>query len=135
MSLMEWTEDLSVGVEVLDEDHKKLIALINRLHDAMKAERSRDVMASILSELVDYTEFHFSREEEFFDRTSYPDTFSHKMQHKKLTDKVKDIRSQYESGAISISMDLMAFLEDWLFGHIKGTDKKYTEHLNANDIR
>jgi hemerythrin len=55
MPLMTWTEKLSVGVGVLDEDHKKLVGMLNELYDAMQAGHGRDSLGRILNALVQYT--------------------------------------------------------------------------------
>ena len=77
MPLMTWTDKLSVGVGVIDEDHKKLVGMVNELYDAMQAGQGRDSLGRILNGLVQYTKFHFAREEKCFAQTGYPAAVPH----------------------------------------------------------
>jgi hemerythrin len=135
MPLMTWTEKLSVGVGVLDEDHKKLVGMVNELYDAMQAGHGKEKLGRILDGLVQYTKMHFAREEKFFAQTGYADTAAHKQQHDALTGQVLDVQRKYASGlTATLSIDVMNFLRDWLVKHIQGSDQKYRPHLNAKGI-
>jgi methyl-accepting chemotaxis protein/hemerythrin len=133
--LMSWTDELSVGVRLIDEQHKVLLGLINELNAAMRARKSDAVMADIVARLKEYTVKHFGQEEEFFDRYGYPDTRQHKEIHAKLVQQVLDFEAALKSGKAKVTMDFMRFLKDWLVGHIMGTDKKYGPFLNSKGLR
>ncbi|KOR27636.1 hemerythrin, partial [Achromatium sp. WMS1] len=79
-----WSEEISVGVEEIDEQHKVLLNLINELNDAMQARRSHDVITSIINKLSEYTRIHFAVEESLMRILNYPDYESHKAQHEEL---------------------------------------------------
>jgi hemerythrin len=116
MPLMTWTPKLSVGVAVLDEDHKKLVGMVNELYDAMQAGHGKESLGPILGRLVDYT-------------------VPHKQQHDALTHQVLEVQRKYAAGAAAtVSLEVMHFLRDWLINHIQGTDQKYRAHLNAKGI-
>jgi len=135
MPLMTWTDKLSVGVGVLDDDHKRLVGMLNELYDAMQAGHGRDSLGRILDGLVHYTKVHFGREEKFFAQTTYPAAIAHKQQHDALTRQVMDVQQKYASGATAtLSLDVMHFLRNWLVQHIQGSDQKYRAHLNARGI-
>jgi hemerythrin len=134
MAFLNWNDNLSVGVRVLDDDHKKLIDMLNRLYEGMKAGHGKDVIGKILDDLVSYTVVHFAREEDFFARTGYPDV-EHKQEHKDLVKKAGTLQSRYKSGECALSIETLDFLKDWLAIHIQGADKKYSNHLNAAGIR
>ena len=70
MALMVWDNSFSVNVKEIDAQHQKLIALINDLHDAMKTGKAKDVLGKILSDLTDYTVYHFGNEERLSRRTA-----------------------------------------------------------------
>ena len=125
---------MSVGVKASDDDHKKLIDIVNRLYDGMKSGLGKDVVGKVLDDLISYTKFHFAREEEFFVRTGYP-AVEHKEQHKLLVRQAEDLQSRYKSGENSVSLETLDFLKDWLTIHIQGSDKKYSDHVNAAGIR
>ena len=135
MPLMAWTEKLSVGVGVLDDDHKKLVGMVNALYDAMQAGHGRESLGPILNSLVQYTKAHFAREEKFFAQTGYPASAAHKQEHDALTKQVLEVQKKYNDGATAtLSLDVMHFLKNWLVNHIQGSDQKYRPHLNEKGI-
>ncbi len=135
MALINWSEKLSTQIQSVDEQHKKLIALINELHDAMRAGQGKEVLGRTLNELVDYTVYHFKYEEDIMKRTGYSDGINHINEHKNLTNTAIELRDKYNQGIYSITIDTMNFLKDWLNNHIQQTDKKYTAHFIAKGIR
>lgn len=134
MPFFTWTSNMSVGVKASDDDHKRLIDLLNKLYDGMKSGHGRDVVGKVLDELVSYTKYHFAREEDFFDRTGYP-ADDHKKEHRELVEQAVSLQSRFKSGETVLSIETLDFLKNWLNNHILGTDKKYSAHLNANGIR
>ena len=136
MPLMTWTDSMSVGVKMLDDDHKKLIDMVNELHDGILEGHRREALGHVLDELVKYTKIHFMHEEEMFRRTAYPGGDAHKKEHEDLVQKAADLQSRFKMGPTSmLSLEVMGFLKSWLNHHIKGSDKAYTVHLNSNGIR
>ena len=135
MPLMTWTEKMSVGVRVLDDDHKNLVAMVNELYDSMQAGHSREALGGILDRLVSYTKMHFSREETFFAQTKYPAADGHKQEHADLTKQVLEVQRKYAAGTnAALSIDVLQFLKNWLVRHIQGSDQKYRPHLNAGGV-
>lgn len=134
MPLFNWNAQYSVNVKEIDEQHKKLVDIINELHDSMKVGKGKETLGTILNELVDYTIKHFSYEENLFSSKGYPESKDHKNVHAKLVNQVKALKSDFESGKAVMTMDVMNFLKDWLSEHIMGTDKKYSSFLNAQGI-
>lgn len=134
MSLMAWEDRLSVNIKGIDDQHKKLIDLINKLYDGMKAGKGADVMEGILTELVNYTVTHFSNEQALFQKHGYPEFVQHKKEHDDLTKKAIELRDNLKAGKAVISVEVMSFLKDWLNKHILGTDKRYTAFLNSKGV-
>jgi hemerythrin len=135
MPLMKWTDKLSVGVAALDEDHKKLVGMLNELFDGMQAGRGKEQVGKTLDGLVSYTKVHFAREEKFFAQTGYAASVEHKKEHDDLTKQVIDVQQKYKAGATTtLSLEVMNFLKNWLINHIQGSDQKYGPHLNAKGI-
>ncbi|MCG8615311.1 MAG: bacteriohemerythrin, partial [Desulfobacterales bacterium] len=83
----------------------------------------------ILTELTEYTVFHFGFEEEQFDRFGYPETTAHKKVHQELVAQVSAFGKEFSEGKASVTMDLMDFLKDWLKNHIMKTDMAYAPFL------
>lgn len=134
MAFINWTDDLSVGVDLFDKDHKELIALANRLHDSITVGAQQNVLAPILKELVNYTIYHFGHEEGMMLQYAYPDYKKHKIEHDALIEKVQDYNDQVLSGKTSISLSLIGFLKDWLINHIMITDMKYKDFFKNKVI-
>ena len=135
MPFMSWNEQLSVKVQSIDEQHKKLIDIINKLHDAMKERKAKEVLGGVLQELINYTKYHFSNEENIFQNTQYIAASSHINQHNQFVNKVLDLQKDYNSGKAMLSLEVMNFLNDWLINHIGGVDKKYSEHFISHGIK
>jgi hemerythrin-like metal-binding protein len=130
-----WTEKMSVGVALLDDDHKKLIALLNDLHDGIAAGRGTERLGRVLDGLVGYVVAHFAHEEEFFAQTKYPAAAEHIQEHRALTKLVLDVQARYNKGHFeTLSLDTLDFLKNWLHEHVLGLDKNYKAHLNANGV-
>ena len=135
MPLMTWNEKLSVGVKMLDDDHKKLVGMVNQMYDAIGAGHGKDSVGKILDGLVDYTKTHFDHEEQFFAQTGYGETAAHKKEHDDLTKQVLAVQEKYKAGVTScLSLEVMNFLKNWLVNHIQGSDKKYGPYLNSKGI-
>ncbi|MBF0183414.1 MAG: bacteriohemerythrin [Magnetococcales bacterium] len=132
---MVWSEQLNTGLRDIDSDHRKLMDMINQLHLAMKKGASKESVLEILKKLADYTVFHFKREEDYFERTSYPERTPHRAEHKKLVDLAVDFIKRYDEGDFAIVIDLMAALKSWLVSHIMHSDMAYTPYLKEKGIR
>jgi hemerythrin len=135
MALITWNSSLSVNVAEMDHQHKKLVALINELNDAMSVGRGRDVLGKIVSDLVTYTVVHFKAEEKYFAQFRYPDTFNHRIEHVAFVKRVTDFKQGFETGKLPLTVEVMSFLSEWLKKHIMGTDKKYSRFFNENGLK
>jgi hemerythrin len=134
MSLIQWTDQMSVGHEILDEDHQVLVGLLNRMHDAKQAGAAREKLCPILDELIDYAQVHFAREETLFDRLDYANAEGHKRQHAVLTKKAGDLRERFsETGAEVLGAITLDFLKNWLQRHILVTDMEYARLFEKRD--
>ncbi len=135
MAFIEWNDSLSVGIASVDAQHKKLIALVNELYDAMKVGKGKDVLGRVLDGLLQYTVTHFQTEERYMQTTGYPDFPAHKKEHDELTQQALDLQKKYKEGAVTLSLQTSEFLKGWLTKHIQGTDKKYTAHLTSHGVK
>lgn len=135
MSLIQWNDRLSVGIVAIDEQHKQLIKIINELNDAMKQGKGKSVLSKIIDGLIRYTETHFKLEERYFEQLGYPDAANHKREHIAFTKKVTEFKEGFDKGKITLSVEIMIFLSNWLQNHIEGVDKKYGAFFNAKGIK
>lgn len=127
--LINWSRSYSVGVKQMDDEHKRLIDIINNLYAAMRGGRSRDAIGTILDELIDYTKTHFGREEKIMQEIGYSGFDEQKREHIALIKQVEEIQSKYRAGN-ALGQEVMAFLKSWLINHIQGLDKKYGPTMN-----
>jgi hemerythrin len=134
MALISWSNALSVNIKELDDQHKCLIELVNNLHDAMKAGKGNAIIGPILSDLLSYTSFHFATEEKYFQQYAYPEFPRHKKEHDELTKKTKELNASYREGKLTITIEVMTFLKDWLSNHILVSDKKYSPFLCSRGL-
>jgi len=135
MAIIEWNDRISVNVAEIDNQHKKLIDLINELDIAMKSRKANDVIEKILSGLADYAKTHFQTEENYFARLKYPDTQAHKNEHTAFIKKVTAFKKDFDAGKSLVSVEVLNFLSQWLWNHIKGSDKKYSAFFNEKGVR
>ncbi len=133
--LFTWTDDLALGIPSIDAQHKRLVELINMLHTAMKQRSGKDALVRVVEELKKYTVTHFKYEEDLFDKHHYPETKGHVVQHEKFVETVLDFEEGLRSGKVTVTMDVMRFLKDWLMKHINGTDRLYSHFLQERGVR
>jgi hemerythrin len=134
MAFVNWSDELSTKVKTFDEQHKKLIGLVNDLYANMSQGKGREVMQKTLSGLVDYTKTHFASEEEMMTRHKYLGYLSHKAEHDRLTKQAADLLQKLQAGEPVMSVHVMRFLKDWLEQHIMKIDKQYGPFLNAKGV-
>jgi hemerythrin len=135
MDLIKWDDSLSVHVAIIDQQHQNLISMINDLHGAMKLGKGKDVLGKIVIGLINYTAIHFKTEEDYFSKFGYAEADSHIKEHVAFVRKVSEFKDGFEKGKLSVSIDVLNFLSDWLQNHIKGTDKKYSQFFNEKGLQ
>ena len=120
---IEWNDSLCTGIKLIDNQHKRLIDLINQLVMCMKDGGDRMVLASVVDELVNYTVTHFRDEEEMMKKYNYPDFAAHKKLHDEFVAKVADFTGKLKAGDRLPPADIYRFLNSWLIGHIEKQDR------------
>lgn len=128
MALLEWDEKFSVLVPELDEEHKKLVIMINSLHDAMKTGKGKDILPQTLDYAAEYALKHFAHEEMLMVKYRYPDYANHKKAHDEFVQKVGVYKEQLNSKTLQ-AVQLMKVLQEWLVSHILQIDQKYSLFL------
>jgi len=134
MALMTWSDQLSVNIKQVDSQHMKLVELLNSFHDSMKMGKGKEAMGKTFADLLDYTAYHFSAEEDLLKKHDYPAFPGHKKEHEALTKKVTELNQRFSRGDLAITIDTMTFLKNWLSDHIMGSDKKYATFLNGKGV-
>lgn len=131
MSIVEWKDEYSVGIEQFDSQHKKLFKLLDMIFEAMKDGNANELIGSVLDELTDYYKTHFADEEILMEKYKYPDIENHKFEHKTFADKVSKINMKYQTGKMVLTIEIASFLKEWLVNHIQGLDQNYTDFFQA----
>ena len=133
---LEWKDEYSVGIEVIDNDHRKLLNLINQFQTAVFYRTGRDFEEQAFNELVDYTRTHFKREEDLMEKHGYPDFEAHREEHRKMIAQVELWLEKYQSSDREMSLkEAVVHLRDWLINHINGTDQAYSGFLRGKGVR
>jgi hemerythrin len=134
MALIAWNDSYSVKVKEMDDQHKKLVDMINELHEAMKVGKGKEVIGKVLTSLADYTRRHFTSEESLMKLHGYPAYEEQKKAHNQLVIQVVEIQKKYNEGLVQ-SQQIISFLKEWLINHIQGMDQKYGSYLNAKGVK
>jgi len=130
-SRFSWKPAYSVGITAFDDEHKKLFELILQMHHALKHMPSKEEARTVLAELKEYTESHFSQEEAMMEKHGYPELEKHKMEHQEMISKVQEFQQDFESNDVAVSKETLRYLQDWLTNHILKTDKQYSDFFKS----
>jgi hemerythrin len=125
-----WDKILSVGVEEIDEDHRKLVDVFNVLSHAVMEGESPEYLAATLEELINCTVWHFSHEERLMLKHRYPGSEEHKAEHRELIAGARELQQQILQGGKPVADEEIQFLERWLTGHIFSADQKLGAYLS-----
>ncbi len=132
---VEWQDAYSVGIEAIDNDHKKLLNLINQLQTAAHYQTDPQYEREAFDALVDYTKTHFQREEELMESHSYPAFTAHKAEHAAMIAKVDALMQRYHDQPHDTIEEAVQYLKKWLINHINGTDQAYSGFLHDKGVR
>lgn len=134
--LIEWSDDMSVGISLLDDDHKILVSLLNRAYICRLDKKQSDKIIAILKELADYTIYHFTREEAIMVACDFPNLDNHRDEHARLAKQVnyyvEKAKSNFETDFVDEVFD---FLRNWFIDHIVRMDKQILQYANKNKER
>ncbi|MDH4157520.1 MAG: bacteriohemerythrin [candidate division Zixibacteria bacterium] len=125
MPLIVWDSTYSVYLEEMDRQHRRLIAIINRLDQAVRQGRGKDEVGQVLNELAAYTRYHFTDEETLMTQHDHPKLENHIEEHRVFVQKIQDCHTQYLYGDPRVATEVLDFLANWLVDHIQGSDKEY----------
>ncbi len=129
MSLLRWKDEYLTQVEEIDNQHRRLFDLVNDIYDMMRLGRVQESVVEGLTELYEFTRFHFGTEEKFMADTNFDGMEPHIAEHARLLDQISNLRIEVREGRIVLSMNEMYFLKDWLLVHFQGPDKGLAHHL------
>lgn len=132
---LHWTDQFKVGIEIIDEQHRKLVDLTNAVFSKIMDPNNEEDLSSYFKELNDYCHYHFETEEKLLTETSWPDLDDHKLLHSKLFVEVEFLQAIFaKENDKESALTLLKFLKEWLQNHISVEDKLYAQHLHEHNI-
>ena len=134
MTYMNWSEDFSVKVREIDDQHKRLIIMLNTLHEALVTERGREVQRKVINDMINYAVVHFGTEEKYMVQFCYPDHVNHKTEHDRFSVKAADLKARVDGNRFVLTLEVLNFLKEWLRNHILVTDRQYSKHFNDRGL-
>ena len=123
--VFQWSDDFSVNIEEVDEQHRTLVGLVNDLHVAIREHRGKTASRKVLDRLAEYTRTHFMLEESLMRLTRYPGFDVHRQQHEDLIAQVQSLQYKLDHENAAITFELLNFLRKWLIQHILESDKRF----------
>jgi len=124
MALLEWKEEYATGIDDVDDEHKDLIDVINRLHELLLAEDAKLTVPAFFARLIDGVSAHFALEERIMGESGYPDLEAHRADHERLLDEIRDLVDAFAQADEVDSVDLAMRLEPW-----------FSQHFATHDLR
>jgi hemerythrin len=126
--LVEWDDRYSVGIPLIDEQHKELVRLTNELYEGCLAgeETARDYFMTAVKGTVDYVKYHFGMEEKLLQNSGYPELAEHKREHEAFIKHIVDEVQSFNAGKKFVPNVFVRYLKDWILSHIAVADKRYS---------
>jgi len=124
-----WSPDYSVNIKTIDDQHRELVNILNRLFVAVSKREGDKVIAGILDALMSYTQTHFALEERLMRQAKYKDLEPHMEEHRKLLEQLDRLCKKHLLEDKPIYFEMLSFLKTWLKEHIQGVDTKYSAAL------
>jgi len=132
--MIEWEDEYSIGISLIDKEHKELIRIMNAAMVAKQHGDNIDEISGLLKELTTYALKHFSTEESYMIEFNYPEFQYHKEEHHDFSKKAIAYCNRVIEGDYHISNEIFEYLKEWLVNHIQITDKKYVECFRENGV-
>ena len=133
-STIQWGDTLRVNEGAIDEQHEKLIEVMNTLYQSLHSQTHGEMEKQTLVELIDYTNYHFSAEKKLMEENGYPDKEEHLARHREFVAKLKELCSKHQKENIEVSRDIIAFLTGWIVNHIMEVDKRLGTFLKEKGV-
>ena len=142
MKILEWNDEkMGLGIEIIDEQHKEFLKIINQLSTSIEQNSQKKDILVILDALIDYAQFHFAKEEELFCKYNYEYKEEHIDEHTVFNEKFLELRKKLENNteyknksAIYISQEMYVYVTRWFIDHVTGTDRKYVSLFKENGL-
>lgn len=137
MPLLVWNEKLETGIQLMDNQHKYWLFLMNKLHDAVQENIDKTLIEKIFSGMLDYTRIHFADEERLLFENGYPDYDAHKKLHDNFIEQLEELRKRLQQGQLSdwqSTLEIINLMSKWFREHIRKADQKYAAFLKEKGV-
>jgi hemerythrin len=136
MNKLQWTDSLSVGIDLIDRQHKQWIDHFNHAADAVATQQSAMHITKTLGFLIDYTETHFATEEKHMAANNYGGLDEHRAKHDELRRTLADLVQDFEEEGVTYKLAdaTDTFLGNWLIKHIQSVDMKFGAFVKKEGI-
>jgi len=133
--MIEWEGKFSVGISIIDQEHKKLIGILNKAVFANEHNDNPVETLELLGDMLEYSRKHFSTEEAYMLKFKFPEYQLHRNEHLDFTNKTIMNHHNFISGDYQIANEILEYLKQWLVNHIQVTDKKYIDCFKKNGLK
>jgi hemerythrin-like metal-binding protein len=130
-SLIQWNDNFSVHIPLLDDQHKELINILNIMKAAVDAKKDKAAQEYIIQKMMEYSIFHFTSEEEIMRNYDFPELNEHMKEHEEYIRHTTQINYHFNNQEETVSAEILAVLNIWWKKHIPGSDQKYGEFLKG----
>ena len=132
MSFIIWNKSLLMGIEEIDEQHKELMGIINKVHSYYPGNKIAEI-ESLIDRLTEFARIHFSTEEKYFEKWNYPYADEHMVEHEKILLKILQFKAKSEKYSKELLNEILKFLKDeWFENHLKKHDRKYSNYFKLH---
>ena len=133
--MIEWKDKYSVGISVIDEEHKKLIGILNKAIFTKGHNDNPEELKEVLREMTNYALTHFRTEETYMKEFKYPEYQDHKEEHRDFSTGIIAYHEKVIKGDSQIANEIIEYLKWWLVNHIQVTDRKYINCFRENGLK
>ena len=126
---IEWAEQFQLNNLSIDKEHKTLVNIYNNLVDALEQKKPNTEIVTVLTELTDYSLWHFKHEEEWMKQVHYPDFDAHQMEHKDFIYRIAMFNLSFDRTDETMIYDIISFLREWIVHHLLVLDKKISTYI------
>jgi hemerythrin len=124
-----WRNEMSVGNDIIDQDHRYLLCLFNSIELILSDEGLHDQLPFYFDQLLEYTQFHFDREERIQVKSNYPGHYKHKQKHVAIIQRLEEVKEALNNNEAGVDDSLLELVREWIVDHLVQTDKKMAPHL------
>ncbi len=128
---VEWNDSLFLSHEPMDDDHRQMAALINKLYLSVNENFGKEATCRAAQSLLDFSRSHFDHEKRLMELHRYPDAMRHLWQHRELLDELSSLINGLEGSSANIKAETVEFIDNWFTIHLRDSDAKLAYFLNT----